>query len=85
MPPTHVADALHSLSCHGMPRPCSQARAVYEDGFEEDISFPDDGVRVVVPEKAAAVMPSSIVAAAAPAAGSRRAPARRHARPLASP
>lgn len=28
MPPTHVADALHSLSCHGMPRPCSQARRV---------------------------------------------------------
>ena len=45
----------------------SQARAVYEDGAEEDITFPDDDVRVVVPEKAAAVMPSSIVAAARPA------------------
>uniref|UniRef100_A0A7S3SJ67 Acid phosphatase n=1 Tax=Emiliania huxleyi TaxID=2903 RepID=A0A7S3SJ67_EMIHU len=28
MPPTHVADALHSLSCHGMPRPCSQGGCV---------------------------------------------------------
>ncbi len=46
----------------------SQARAVYEDGTEEDISFPDGEVRVVVPEKAATVMMPSIAAPVAPAA-----------------